>query len=431
MEREEGSVKVTILPGLRKEPQPVRIPGSKSISHRALIAASLAQEPSVIRGLVNNADTMATVNCLKQFGARFEPMEDGALKVHGFPGKFLYDGSIVDCGESGSTLRFLIPLFSMGKQEVVFTGHGRLMSRPQTVYEDLFRKRGLKFEQKGELLYVKGPLSPGDYAVKGNVSSQFISGLLFALPLVNGDTSIVVKEPYESRSYVGLTIDMLEEAGILIREEKNILYVPGGQRAHGLNTSVAGDDSQAAFFAVLAMCAGTAVPVSNLRHASRQGDHVMISLFEQAGGRSVETADGYRFEPGEARAFEADLADCPDLGPALFALASICPGTSVFHHCARLRIKESDRVACMKQELEALGVSVRIRDEDTVEIDGCSTLKGGVTLHGHNDHRIVMALSVLAAACQEPLTIEGAEAVRKSYPGFFEDLRKAGAEVQV
>ena len=416
-----------IHPG-RSEGAPVSIPGSKSMSHRALIAAALSAQDTVITGLVENRDTEATMRCLSHLGASFEPQDDGHLLVHGIGKAFSYDGAVIDCGESGSTLRFLIPLFSLTEEAVTFTGHGKLMSRPQTVYEELFEKQGLQFEAAEDTLSIKGALKPDDYVVRGDISSQFISGLLFALPLRNRDSSITVLPPYESKSYVGLTMDVLEKAGIRFEETDATIHIPGNQTYQASALHVEGDDSQAAFFAVLALTSQKPVAVQNMAHESRQGDHVIVSLIERAGGQSIPMEGGYTFLPGKVKAFTADLADCPDLGPVLFALAAVAEGTSVFTHCGRLRIKESDRIAAMKEELGKLGVLVQ-EDGDTVTIEGVPNIKGGVALDGHNDHRIVMALSVLAVRAEQPITISGAEAITKSYPNFFEDLRIAGAEV--
>ena len=413
--------------GKRNSGQPVRIPSSKSLSHRALISASLAEGTSVIRRLVKNQDTEATMRALRSIGVEFEETENYELIVHGVGRPSLCREKIVDCGESGSTLRFLIPLFSLCESEVVFTGHGKLMSRPQTIYEELFRKQGLLFEKEGDLLRIKGPIQSGSYEIQGNISSQFITGLLFTLPLLNGRSEIRILPPYESKSYVGLTEDVLEQAGIRFQDQGERIIITGKDAYRQIDLEIDGDDSQAAFFAELAMTSGHPVTVYGMRHNSRQGDHVIVSLFEKAGGRSIPVENGYRFEPGRPIGFEADLSDCPDLGPALFAMAAVCGEESVFTGCGRLRIKESDRIEAMRQELETLGASVRI-EKDMVFIKGGTSLKGGV-VQGHNDHRIVMALSALSPVCEAPLVIEGAEAVSKSYPDFFRDLQQAGSEV--
>ncbi|MBQ9328820.1 MAG: 3-phosphoshikimate 1-carboxyvinyltransferase [Solobacterium sp.] len=420
-------MKVTIQPG-RMPGVPLRIPGSKSISHRALITAALADGESRVYGLVENNDTIATMRCLEALGASFERQED-AYVIHGIHDMSCYDGRVVDCGESGSTLRFMIPLFSLCQKEVVFKGHGKLMERPQTVYEELFQSQGLKFERAGDTLRLCGPLQAGEYVIRGDISSQFISGLLMMFPLLDQDCSITVLPPYESRSYVGLTEDAMECAGVHLEEEGTRIVVKGTESYHPSTLRVDGDDSQGAFFAVLGAITGFPVTVLGMRHNSRQGDHVIVRLIEEAGAHVIAVEDGYRFEPGELHSGTIDLADCPDLGPILFVLAACAKGTTRFTHCGRLRIKESDRVTCMKEELEACGITVAEEDADTVLVEGSPVIHGNVTLHGHNDHRIVMALSVLACVADGPITIEGAEAVNKSYPQFFDDLKLAGAEV--
>ena len=420
-------MKVTVGP-CSHSGQPVRIPGSKSISHRTLIAAALSKEPAVISGLVENNDTEATIRCLKQLGASFVHNDDGTLTVTGIGDCFHYDGNPVDCGESGSTLRFLIPIFSLCGQKVIFTGHGKLMQRPQTVYEELFRSQSLLFKQDADILTIQGPLHAGHFHIPGNISSQFISGLLFALPLLNEDSVLEILEPYESGSYVGLTEDILEQAGIRFIDEGNRITIFGRQTYHCPSLTVDGDDSQAAFFAGLALTGRLPVTVQGMRHESRQGDHVIVELIERAGGHSIPMENGFCFEPDQYHGFNADLADCPDLGPILFALAAGAEGTSTFYHCGRLRIKESDRIEAMKEELSKLGIRL-IEQGETVSIEGNPVIEGGVELDGHNDHRIVMALAVLAVKAKRPVIINGAEAVRKSYPAFFDDLKTAGAEV--
>ncbi len=268
--------------GKRGEGLPVRIPSSKSLSHRALIAASLAEGSSVIRRLVNNQDTEATMRALRSIGVEFETAEENKLIVHGIGRPSYCREAAVDCGESGSTLRFLIPLFSLCENEVVFTGHGKLMSRPQTVYEELFQKQGLLFIKEGNALRIKGPISFGTYDVQGNISSQFITGLLFALPLLNGSSTLQIIPPYESRSYVGLTEDVLEQAGIRFRDRGNIITVDGQDNYQPIDMEIDGDDSQAAFFAELAMTSGLPVTVYGMRHNSRQGDHAIVSLVEKS-----------------------------------------------------------------------------------------------------------------------------------------------------
>ena len=407
----------------------VTVPASKSISHRALIAASLAEGTSTIRRLVDNADTQATIRCLRHLGADVENAGDTIL-VHGK--EISYDGEVLDCGESGSTLRFLIPIAAVQQRPVVFTGHGRLMHRPLDVYADLFAKENLSFAQDGEYLRVQGPLSAGTFDIDGSISSQFITGLLFALPLLSGDSLIRIRPPYESRSYVGLTEQVLVRSGLEIQDDGLTISIKGSQHYQPINVSVEGDASQAAFFGVLAGITDTSITLQGLNPASRQGDMAFVSALERA-GVIVETSasgDGFVISgAGKLHSGTIDLADCPDLGPVLFALASQCEGTTVFTNAGRLRVKESDRIACMEEEMGKMGCDIS-STRDTVTVRGRTAVRGNVEVDGHNDHRIVMALAVLAGCADGPVTIHGAEAINKSYPGFFDDLRLTGMEVQ-
>ncbi len=404
----------------------IAIPASKSLSHRALIAAALSKCDTTIHHLVDNQDTQATISAMQHLGADFERKTD-CLVVHAMQ-KDKMDDAVVDCNESGSTLRFMIPLFSVYRQESCFTGHGRLMERPQSVYETVYHQKNLVFEKEGEILRCGGYLPSGNYEVNGNVSSQFITGLLCALPLVDGDSTLTVLPPYESQSYVGLTLNTLRKAGIIIEEEGNTYHIPGNQTYALQEITVPGDDSQAVFFGALGMMRQTPITISNVEHDSPQGDHVFLQQIASMGGKIEETADVYRFYPSSLHGTTIDLADCPDLGPMMFALATQAEGRTTFLHAGRLRVKESDRIACMEEELRKLGCDIYSED-DTVYVNGKSTIKGNVTLDGHNDHRIVMALSVLATIAKAPVTIQGAQAIAKSYPTFFEDLSKTGVQI--
>ena len=422
-------MKALITPG-KDRGNAIRIPGSKSISHRALIASALSEEPSVIRHPVKNEDTRATIACLSHLGRKFAFPDPETIEVSGSPSFSGYEGGVLDCSESGSTLRFLIPVFSLCEREVRFTGRGKLMKRPLTVYEDLFHSQNLLFETREDVLHITGPIRGGKLTIRGDISSQFITGLLFALPLLEEDSVIEILPPYESRSYVMLTEAVLKRAGIVFKDHGEIIEVPGRQIYRSLDYDVAGDDSQAAFFACLALISHQPLTVLGMEHEAMQGDHVIVELIERFGGKSIPVPGGYRFEPGENKACRCDLSDCPDLGPVLFALAAVSEGVSEFINCGRLRIKESDRIAAMKEELAKLGVLLE-EEKDRVMIHGVSSIKGGAKLCGHNDHRIVMALSVLASAADGNTEIEGCEAVNKSYPEFFRDFEAAGGRVKL
>ena len=409
-----------------KEGAFISLPSSKSLSHRALITAALATGVSKIDGVAISKDIEATMRAMSALGASFT-VNGNTITVKG-AGSLLKSDGVVDCGESGSTLRFLIPLFALLEKETVFTGHGKLMERPQSVYEELFEKQGLQFEKDGSFLKVKGPLHGGYFSLPGDVSSQFFSGLLFALPLCKEDSVIEILAPFESSSYVNLTIEALRKAGVQATLKDDILHIPGNQTYHSFETTVEGDDSQMAFYAEMALIHQAEVEVGNVSHDSMQGDHIIIAFACQSGAKVIETDKGYLFAGGHGKAITADLSNCPDLGPALFALATQLEGTSVFTGCGRLRIKESDRIACMEEELRKLGCDISSKG-DRVTVKGKTELNRNVILHGHNDHRIVMALAVLASI-SDGCIIEDGQAVSKSYPHFFDDFRACGMECE-
>ncbi|MEE8807121.1 MAG: 3-phosphoshikimate 1-carboxyvinyltransferase [Lactimicrobium sp.] len=404
----------------------ISLPASKSLSHRALISAGLSDRTCSLHHVADNNDIAATMQALQMWGTSFAKEGEDWI-VHGCThGRIPSDP--IDCGESGSTLRFLIPLFATCKGMAEFTGHGRLLQRPQSVYADIFAKQRLHFAKKDDILYVEGPLSAGTYQVAGDVSSQFISGLLFALPLLSQDSRIIVTEPFESESYVGLTLDMLHKAGIRINRQGNTFFIPGNQCYAMPEYTVPGDDSQAAFFAALALISGKDGDILNMDHDSHQGDHVILDHMRAFGAEVTQIPNGYHIHAVNPHGAVIDLGDCPDLGPMEFAMAACVHGDSTFLHAGRLRIKESDRIACMKQEMAKLGCMLE-DDGDTVYVHGGAVLDGNVEVCGHNDHRIVMALSILGACSQHPIIIEDAQAVNKSYPDFYQDLARTGAQI--
>ena len=337
----------------------------------------------------------------------------------------------MDCCESGSTLRFLIPIASLTGQPVTFTGRGRLMERPQSVYETLYHEQNLRFEQFPAGLTVEGALTPGDYQLAGNVSSQFISGLLFALPLLPGDSTLHLIPPVESRSYIDMTRAVQAAFGVHSRWlDETTLLLPGGQQYHPCDYNVEGDYSQAAFPAVLgAVCGG--VTITGLAPDTLQGDAAILDILRRCGAVFTRKGDSVTFAKAPLHGVDIDLADCPDLGPVLMVLGLLCKGTTVIRNAQRLRLKESDRIAAMEAELRACG-GVLESDGGTITVHGCAERlhAPAAPLHGHNDHRVVMSLAVLAAAAGLPLTVDDAEAIQKSWPGFFADAAPLGVEVE-
>ena len=407
----------------------VSAPPSKSMAHRAVLCSALAKGTSHIENLEFSKDISATLAAAGQLCARVESGPADAL-VEGL-GHFRPVFGPVDCCESGSTLRFLIPLASLTGQSITFVGRGRLMERPQSVYETLYREQNLHFEQANGQLTVAGSLRSGEYTLAGNVSSQFISGLLFALPLLAGDSTLHLIPPVESRSYIDMTRAVQAAFGVTSRWlDGNTLALPGRQHYHPCDHAVEGDYSQAAFPAVLgAVCGG--VTVTGLRPDTLQGDAVILDILHRCGAQFTREGDTVTFAKAPLHGVDIDLADCPDLGPVLMVLGLLCEGTTVIRNAERLRLKESDRIAAMEAELRACG-GVLESEGGTITVHGCAEhlhAPEGI-LHGHNDHRVVMSLAVLSAAAGLPLTVDDAEAIQKSWPNFFAAIRPLGVEVE-
>ena len=402
-------------------------PPSKSMAHRAVLCAALADGESRLTGLAHSQDIDATLAAAAALGAQVEAGESWARIAGAAP--LQAPAAPVDCCESGSTLRFLIPLAALTGRPVAFTGRGRLMQRPQSVYQELFASQGLRFGQEGDTLTVAGPLRPGCFSLVGDVSSQFISGLLFALPLLDGDSRLCLKPPVESRSYIEMTRAAQSRFGVVSAWlDEYTLAVPGGQAYRPRDMAIEGDWSQAAFPAALGVLAGD-VTVTGLEPGTLQGDAVILDILRRCGGWAEPVPGGVRFQKSALHGTKIDLADCPDLGPILMALGLLCEGETVIANAGRLRLKESDRIAAMEQELRKLGGRIE-SDGGTVTVRRSALHAPAGPLWGHNDHRVVMSLTVLAAAAGLPVQIDGAEAVAKSWPGFFAAVRQLGVEVQ-
>ena len=406
----------------------VSAPPSKSMAHRAVLCSALAKGTSHIENLEFSKDISATLAAAGQLCARVESGPADVL-VEGL-GHFRPVFGPVDCCESGSTLRFLIPLASLTGQSITFVGRGRLMERPQSVYETLYREQNLHFEQANGQLTVAGSLRSGEYTLAGNVSSQFISGLLFALPLLAGDSTLHLIPPVESRSYIEMT--RAAQAAFSVTShwlDDTTLCIPGGQQYHPRDYIVEGDYSQAAFLAVLGAVKG-GITLTGLAAETLQGDAAILDILRRCGAKFTRTEAGLVFEQAPLHGVDIDLADCPDLGPVLMVLGLLCEGTTVIRNAERLRIKESDRIAAMEAELRACG-GVLSSEGGTITVQGCKPRLHApeAPLSGHNDHRVVMSLTVLALAADIPLAINEAEAVQKSWPHFFDALKPLGVEV--
>ena len=404
---------MTITPAVLKGI--VTPPPSKSQAHRLIIAAALSDGFCKLSNVDLSEDIQATLRCMRTLDA--DASADGTI----IRGADLVDGheepapEVMDCGESGSTLRFLIPVALALKGGGKFTGHGRLMERPQDPYFALFREKGIFYEQKDGVLTVEGKLTAGVYTLPGNVSSQFITGLLYALPLLEGDSRIELTTDLESRGYVDMTLDALKRFGVTAEYDgKRTFHVPGNQYYQHQNLAIEADWSNAAFW-YAAIGLGSQLELDGLNAFSSQGDMRIVPYYLKMRGKGP---------------VELDVSQCPDLVPALAAQAALRGEglTTRLVNAARLRIKESDRLATVTEVLNALGADVEEHDDHLV-IRGKDALPGGVTVSGHNDHRIAMMAAVAATGCGAPVTITGAECVRKSYPNFWDDYEALGGVI--
>ncbi|MBR1586583.1 MAG: 3-phosphoshikimate 1-carboxyvinyltransferase [Clostridia bacterium] len=398
---------ITVFPApLRGQ---VTVPPSKSHVHRLLIAAALCPDAqqTAIRCPVENEDIAATIYCLRQFGVNIA-REGDQLRLSG-PVRFGGDPRL-DCGESGSTLRFLLPLCAIGDARVTLTGRGRLPERPNAPLLNALRAHGAKIHGDFLPLTVLGGLQPGAYSLPGNVSSQYFSGLLIALPLLRGDSELTFSSPLESLPYVDLTLAVLRQFGIRVEPIENGWHVPGRQSYASPGSITAEGDWSAAAFWLGANHLRSAVAVQGLDPASCQGDRAVEALLNRVGG-------------------EIDVTQTPDLLPILAAVAAATPGRETrLTGAARLRLKESDRLAAMAETIRALGGCAEELPDGLI-IQG-TALRGG-TVDGQNDHRVVMSAAIAATACQGPVTIQGAEAVDKSYPDFWKAFVALGGQIHV
>ena len=399
-------MKVKILPS--KTSGEVSAPPSKSFAHRYLIGSVLSCGKCVIKNIADSDDISATLSCIEQLGGSVT--KDGNIVTVIPTNEKQIENAVFDCKESGSTLRFFIPVvLATGAKNCTFLGSERLLARGIKEYEKLFENSAVKIKSDKKSIEVNGTLSAGNYEISGEVSSQYTTGMLFALSVLDGKSTLKITGNAESRAYVDMTIKVLKDFGADITEtEKNFFEINGKGRLSPGEFTVEGDWSNAAFLIALSRLVGT-ISVSGLNENSVQGDRFCTAAFDALDGENAEI----------------DLKDCPDLAPILFSYAAYKNGGK-FINTRRLRVKESDRANVMAEELKKFGANVKVY-ENSVEIEKTQLKPPIVPLCGHNDHRIVMALSVLAAVFGAE--IDGAEAVNKSYPDFFRVIKKAGVNV--
>ena len=411
----------------------VKIPPSKSMAHRAVICAALSNGICKVSNIDYSDDMIATIEAMKSLGAVITKKED-YLEVIGIKSpdneinKNINSERIIDCNESGSTLRFLVPIASLFDGVNRFVGRGNLGKRPLDTYYKIFDEQGIKYSYKEGILDLKteGKLKAGEFKVKGNISSQFITGLLFTLPLLDGDSKIIITTEMESKGYIDLTLSAIKDFGVeIINNNYEEFIIKGNQTYNSIDYRVEGDYSQAAFF-LCADALSNNVVVDDLKLDSLQGDKAVIDILERMGVK-IENKDKGLIGTvnNDLNSTIIDGSQCPDIIPVLSLAAALCNGTTEVINSGRLRIKECDRLAAVTSELNKLGAKITEK-EDGLIIEGVSKLKGGCTVWSHKDHRIAMTLAIASTVCEEPIIIKDYECVSKSYPEFWNDFKNVG-----
>lgn len=424
----------------------ITVPPSKSAAIRALLCGALScrlGHGCTVANLYPSEDILATAKATESLGAALEFSGDGSTaRMEPDPNYSIKECKEVDCGESGSLLRFIIPIAAAIGGRWRFTGRGRLPRRPIGVYAELLPSHGVRFtseaEGQGLPLAIEGKLAPGRFAMPGNISSQFVTGMLMALPLLEGDSELVLTSPLESRGYVDMTLDVLKDFGVTVRPTAGGWQIPGGQRYVNPEYRVEGDWSQAAFFLNIAALspAGAQVRLEGLKPDSLQGDRACVEVFGNF-GLDLRWEDGVLVaqnpnagEPyGGLRGQTLDVSNITDMVPAASVCAALSRGETRFENAGRLRLKESDRLEAMKQAVNALGGKAS-EAGDTLVIHGVERLKGG-RAQGCNDHRVVMALAGAGLRSASPVEVTDAYSINKTYPTFFDEYRRLGGEARV
>ena len=411
----------------------VKIPPSKSMAHRAVICAALGDGTSKVSNIDFSDDIIATIDAMKSLGATIEKKED-YLEITGInsakSNEVRKQERVIDCNESGSTLRFLIPISLVFDGTNKFIGRGNLGKRPLNTYYEIFDRQGIEYSYKeNELdLVVSGKIKNDEFKVKGNISSQFITGLLFALPLLDGDSKIVITTELESKGYIDLTLSAMRDFGIeVINNEYKEFVIKGNQVYKSRDYRVEGDYSQGAFF-LSADALGANVDVLDLKENSLQGDREVIDILKRMNVNIESNNDTVKCSTDNLKATVIDGSQCPDIIPVLSAVAALAKGTTEIINAGRLRIKECDRLAAVTSELNKLGAKITEK-QDGLVIEGVDELEGGVEVWSHKDHRIAMTLAIASIKCKNPIVIKDYECVSKSYPHFFDDFKMLGGRV--
>lgn len=408
----------TVFPGPRTGS--VRIPASKSQAHRLLICAALGAQPVALRCDGVSADIAATARCLRALGADITDDGAGAFRIIPIAGEMPAHADLF-CGESGSTLRFLLPVVGALGADVTFRMEGRLPERPLSPLDAVLTAHGMTIRRDGALLHVGGQLHPGAYELPGDVSSQYISGVLMALPRLPGESTLTVTGGLESAGYIAMTEDALRLSGIRLQKSGRTYTIPGGQTAClPAQGHVEGDWSNAAFFLCMGALSPAGVTVTGLASDSPQGDRAVLDVLRRFGADVRETQDAVTVRRGALHGVTIDAAPIPDLIPVLSVVAALADGETQIVNAARLRLKESDRLESTAAMLRALGAQVEVHDSG-LTVTGQPTLTGG-TVDPQRDHRIAMAAATAACGCTAPVTVHDCACTDKSYPRFWTDL---------
>lgn len=410
----------------------VSIPPSKSMAHRAVICASLSKGKSIIENIDFSDDIIATIDGMEAFGAKIV-RKHRCVEIEGIfreENNKRKDKFKIDCNESGSTLRFLVPISLLFNKETNFIGRGNLGKRPLEIFYNIFDKQNIQYSYKeNELdLKIKGLLESDTFSVRGDISSQFITGLMFVLPLLEKDSKIVIETELQSKGYIDLTIQAMKEFGVeVINRNYKEFIIRGNQEYKEKEYRVEGDYSQGAFF-LCADAIGNTVISLDLKENSLQGDKEVIDILERMGVvfKRIKSAIG-----GKAKVLNGTIIDakgCPDVIPVLSVVAALSKGVTKIVNGERLRIKECDRLKAIYLELTKLGAEIE-EQEDGLIIHGVEEFKGGVQVWSHKDHRIAMMLAIASTRCKNPIVLKDYECVSKSYPHFFEDFEKLGGKI--
>jgi len=407
----------------------VEAPGSKAHTHRTFIASLLSEGESKISGALESDDTEATIRVVEAFGAKVERTGEYTTIISS-SGRIETPKNPLECGESGATLRFTIPIAALAPGDTRIYFSGTLRKRPLQPYLESLTQIGVDaiLEEEGRVKVRGGGIKGGKIELRGDISSQFISGILFATPKAEKDTELILTTPLESSSYVDLTINILEKHGVkIVKVNSRGYWIKAGQRYIPFNHRIPGDFSSAAYILAAGAVTGSKVRVSNLDLNSLQSDRVIIDILRRAGAELKILNGEVEVSRGRLSAFDLDATDCPDLVPVCAALASFAEGETTIRNARRLRFKESDRLAALRIELGKMGVKI-MEAEDSLTVQGQKRLRGA-EINPHNDHRIAMACAVVALGIKDQTVITNMECVKKSYPRFFEDIASLGADV--